>query len=68
MQLGELGEQIVLKSEKAFRQIRYQGFEVAWADMYYHRKTKRDLEARRAYTRDKSGPSSREEKFYLRYP
>lgn len=39
MQLGELGEQIVLKSEKAFRQIRYQGFEVAWADMYYHRKT-----------------------------
>lgn len=65
MQLGELGEQIVLKSEKAFQQIRYQGFEVARADIYYHRKTKRDLEARRAYMRDKSGPSSREEIFIL---
>ena len=38
---------------------------MAWADMYYHRKTKRDLEARRAYMRDKSGPSSREEIFIL---
>ena len=49
MRLGKLGEQIVLKSEKAFEQIRFVGAEPADAETYYEKKALRDREARRAY-------------------
>lgn len=49
MRLGNLGEQIVLKSEKAFEQIQYECCEMALAEEYYVKKSQRDLEARRAY-------------------
>lgn len=35
MQLGKLGEQIVIKSKFAFSKIKYEGFETAEKDMYY---------------------------------
>ena len=35
MQLGKLGEQIVLKSKFAFSKIKFEGFEIAEKDMYY---------------------------------
>ena len=49
MRLGKLGEQIVLKSEKAFEHIRFVGVEPADAETYYEKKALRDREARRAY-------------------
>lgn len=38
MRLGKLGEQIVLKSPKAFEQIKYLGHELVDAEIYYARK------------------------------
>lgn len=49
MRLGKLGEQIVLKSEKAFEHIRFVGTEPADAETYYEKKALRDREARRTY-------------------
>ena len=49
MHLGKLGEQIVLKSEKAFGQIDYIANDPAEAEIYYSRKVNRDLKARQAY-------------------
>ena len=49
MRLGKLGEQIVLKSEKAFEHIRFVGAESADAETCYEKKALRDREARRAY-------------------
>lgn len=49
MRLGKLGQQIVLKSEKAFGRIIFDGFEVAASDEWYARKMTRDRQARRDY-------------------
>lgn len=54
MQLGKLGEQIVLKSKKAFSKIQYLGSEGVEAEEYYNKKKLRDREARREYRRTKS--------------
>ena len=53
MRLGKLGEQIVLKSERAYTQIHFQGAEFAEAQRWYDKKSVRDREARRAYRRSK---------------
>lgn len=49
MQLGKLGEQIVIKSKFAFSKIKYEGFEVAEKDMYYVLRKARDDEANQNY-------------------
>lgn len=49
MRLGKLGEQYVLKSEKAFGQIKFKSFELADNTIYYARRKKRDDEARNAF-------------------
>ena len=49
MRLGKLGEQIVLKSEKAFSQIRFLDAEPADAVTWYEKKALRDRDARRQY-------------------
>ena len=54
MRLGKLGEQIVLKSERAYTQIHFQGADFAEAQRWYDKKSVRDREARRAYRRSKS--------------
>ena len=54
MRLGKLGEQIVLKSERAYTQIHFQGADFAEAQRWYDKKYVRDREARRAYRRSKS--------------
>ena len=51
--MGKLGEQIVLKSEKSFRQIRFLGAKMAPAEIYFEKKYARDREARRAYRASK---------------
>jgi hypothetical protein len=50
--LGKLGEQIVIKSERAFERLMFQDAEVADAEEYYTKKIIRDREARQAYRND----------------
>lgn len=49
MKLGELGEQVVLKSEKAFEQIRFLGYEIADGSIYNPRCMAREDRARKAH-------------------
>jgi len=46
MRLGDLGEQFVLKSRKAFELIRFERSEEADGEIYYDKRKKRDSEAR----------------------
>lgn len=54
MRMGKLGEQIVLKSPKAFERIKYVDNESALADIYYLKKKMRDVQARDSYNEEKS--------------
>ena len=49
MQLGKLGEQIVIKSKFAFSKIKFEGFDVAEKDTYYVLRKARDDEANQLY-------------------
>ncbi len=49
MQLGELGIQIVLKSEKAFDTVKYISYELAECKEYYVKRVSRDKKARETY-------------------
>lgn len=49
LHLGNLGQQFVLKSEKAFKQIQFRGADVALAEKWYAKKELRDKSARREY-------------------
>ena len=49
MKLGELGEQVVLKREKAFEQIHFLGYEIADGSIYNSRRMAREDRARKAY-------------------
>ena len=52
MRLGKLGEQFVLKSEKAFDAIRFVDYTVADSSVYYAKRKARDNEAREAYNKE----------------
>lgn len=49
MRLGDLGEQIVLISKKAFNNVKYIGNEIVYSNIYYVLKNIRDLTARKYY-------------------
>ena len=49
MQLGKLGEQIVIKSQFAFSKIKYEGFESADKNTYYALRKARDDDANKTY-------------------
>ncbi|MGN0728749.1 DUF3990 domain-containing protein [Treponema sp.] len=49
MKLGNLGTQFVVKSEKAFKNIEFLGFEIAENNIWFSRKELRDKTARRQY-------------------
>ena len=49
MRLGNLGEQFVLKSERAFKSIRFAGFERAPQALYGPLAKERDVAAREQY-------------------
>ncbi len=49
MMLGKLGEQIVLKSSKAFEQIQFVSYESVDHTFYYAKRKARDEDARKAY-------------------
>ena len=52
MKPGKLGEQFVLKSQKAFNTIRFIDYEVADNTIYYAKRKVRDDEARTAYNKE----------------
>ena len=49
MRLGKLGQQFVLKSRKAFEQLKFMGYDTADAKEWYKKKAFRDQTARRQY-------------------
>lgn len=49
MQLGSLGEQVVLISERSFGHIEFLGYEIADYREYYYKRAERDQNARAAY-------------------
>lgn len=49
MHLGNLGQQFVVKSEKAFDRIRFTGCEIADSGEWFRKKEQRDKSARREY-------------------
>ncbi len=49
MQLGKLGEQVVIKSKFAFSKLKYEGFDIAKKDQYYVFRKARNDEANRLY-------------------
>lgn len=53
MKLGKLGEQIVLISEKAFKNIEFKGYEEADAKIYFEKKLNRDNLAKKEYRDNK---------------
>ena len=56
MQLGTLGEQVVLLSERAFGQIKFIEYEVADHRKYYYKRAERDKNARADYFNRKKNP------------
>lgn len=65
MRLGKLGEQIVLKSPKAFGQIAFAGYEGVDAEEYYIKKKEREREARRDYRKSRRDAADVNELFIL---
>lgn len=59
MKLGELGEQVVLKSKRAFDQIHFQGYEIADGSVYNPRRMEREDRARTAYLTNHGADFSR---------
>lgn len=65
MRLGKLGEQIVLKSQKAFEQIKFIGYEDVDAGEYFNKKREREREARQEYRRSKNATADVNDLFIL---
>ena len=55
LRLGNLGEQIVIKSQKAFDSLNFLGYEMADADVYYPLRKQRNEKARLEFLSDKRG-------------
>ena len=63
--MGKLGEQIVLKSQRAYDQIRFLDAVPADAKTYYEKKAIRDREARREYRKTKGATDGLSELYML---
>lgn len=50
MKLGKLGEEIVLKSEKSFEQIRFSKSHISSKEIYFQKKSERDSNARNEFS------------------
>lgn len=65
MKLGNLGNQVVLISQKAFDQIKFVGYEEAPQDIHFPLRKKRDELARVAYLSNKKGDSFDADDIYM---
>ena len=57
LMLGELGRQVMVRSERAFDRLLFQGAEAAECEVYYQRFVERDSFARARYQEMKGGRS-----------
>ena len=55
LRLGDLGEQIVLKSERSFDRIHFLGYEEADCEVYYPLRQQRNTAARKAFLMNRRG-------------
>lgn len=55
LKLGNLGEQIVIKSQKAFERLKFVGYEIAPANIYYPLRKERNEKARLKFLSNKQG-------------
>lgn len=58
LKYGNLGEQVVLMSEKAFRKIKFLGYEIADAKIYYPLRKERNENARMEFLKNRRGTST----------
>lgn len=65
MRLGELGEQVVLISPKAFEQIKFIGYEISDSSIYYMKKIERENRANDAFNRMHESESFNENDLYI---
>lgn len=65
MRLGKLGEQIVLKSNRAFQQIKYVDCVIAEKEIYYPKKMARDTTARENFRKEREKKSVANEIFLM---
>lgn len=65
IKLGRLGQQIVLKSERAFKQIYFQEFEEVKQEIYYAKRLTRDLDARTEFQKLKDKQKASESVYVL---
>ncbi len=65
MHLGELGEQIVIRSQKAFERLRFAGYEIAQREEYYKKRKMRDDKAKTAYRTERGVKSDIAEDIYI---
>lgn len=63
LRLGNLGEQIVLKSQAAFEHLRFIGYELAEADIYYALRKDRNDRARNEFMKDRKGTLTKDTLF-----
>ena len=65
MRLGSLGEQIVLKSKKAFDMLRFISSEPADGEVYFTKRQIRDAEAREQYLKHEKGSARQSEDIFM---
>ena len=65
MKLGELGEQVVLMSEKAFSRIQFESYEIAESDIYYYRRVEREARANEAFNAMHNGTDFLDSDIYM---
>ena len=63
LRLGNLGEQVVLKSQRAFEHLRFIGYEFAEADIYYALRKDRNDMARNEFLKDRRGQLTKDSLF-----
>ena len=66
MKYGNLGEQIVLKSERAFDSVMFQKSQVAYSQIWYPQKESRDVMARQQYFNENKNPFKKGEIYMLK--
>lgn len=65
LRLGNLGEQVVLKSAKAFGRIRFLGYEIADSAVYYPLRQERNMNARKEFLTNRRGSVSSDDLFLV---
>ncbi len=65
MHLGDLGEQVVIRSQKAFERLRFIGYEMAQREEYYRKRKMRDDKARAAYRAEREEMTDPEDEIFI---